>query len=343
MPLNMNTKLNVNDAPSAGEGASAWGGITGTLSAQTDLQSALDAKQPIVSGVSSTEIGYLDGVTGAIQTQLNSKFSTPSGITTNNVPRWNGSALANSGLLDDGSSVALGSRFLEFTGSTAVPATSGDFGFGYDATGGVRYQVPSGYLHMIREGANEVLRIGDGSGNPGIFSVPATSKFKFSGTCLLFSGANSFPSTSGEYGIGYDSGAGLRYQVANGYLHLFYTGTQECVRVGDGGNNPFVGFGGGVIPTAPVHARRSTGAQIVGDHSSGNNFALQADASGIMTITPSGARVVLPSGKTLTLTSPPVPATATSTGVVGTIAWDSGFFYVCTDTNTWRRTALSSW
>jgi hypothetical protein len=38
-----------------------------------------------------------------------------------------------------------------------------------------------------------------------------------------------------------------------------------------------------------------------------------------------------------------VPATATSTGIVGQVAYDSTWFYVCTATNTWRRAALSSW
>lgn len=38
-----------------------------------------------------------------------------------------------------------------------------------------------------------------------------------------------------------------------------------------------------------------------------------------------------------------VPATATSTGVAGQVAYASGFLYVCVATNTWKRTALSSW
>ncbi len=38
-----------------------------------------------------------------------------------------------------------------------------------------------------------------------------------------------------------------------------------------------------------------------------------------------------------------VPATATSPGTVGQIAEDNNFFYVCVATNTWRRTALSTW
>ena len=37
------------------------------------------------------------------------------------------------------------------------------------------------------------------------------------------------------------------------------------------------------------------------------------------------------------------PATATSTGAAGDIAYDSGFIYVCVATNTWVRAALSTW
>lgn len=37
------------------------------------------------------------------------------------------------------------------------------------------------------------------------------------------------------------------------------------------------------------------------------------------------------------------PSTASSTGRAGDIAWDSGYIYVCTGTNTWKRAALSTW
>lgn len=40
---------------------------------------------------------------------------------------------------------------------------------------------------------------------------------------------------------------------------------------------------------------------------------------------------------------PSVPANASSAGVKGEIAWDSGFIYVCVDTNTWKRTAIATW
>lgn len=37
------------------------------------------------------------------------------------------------------------------------------------------------------------------------------------------------------------------------------------------------------------------------------------------------------------------PATATSTGTKGQIAYDSGYVYVCVATNSWKRSALAAW
>ena len=37
------------------------------------------------------------------------------------------------------------------------------------------------------------------------------------------------------------------------------------------------------------------------------------------------------------------PTTATSSGITGQIAYDSNYVYICTATNTWKRSALSSW
>jgi hypothetical protein len=89
--------------------STAWGGITGTLADQTDLQQALDGKQPTITGAATTitdndltsgralvsdnsgkvaissittaKLGYLSDVTSNIQVQLNGKYdaSNPSG------------------------------------------------------------------------------------------------------------------------------------------------------------------------------------------------------------------------------------------------------------------------
>ncbi len=38
-----------------------------------------------------------------------------------------------------------------------------------------------------------------------------------------------------------------------------------------------------------------------------------------------------------------VPVTASSTGVAGTLAYDSNYLYVCVATNTWKRVAIATW
>jgi hypothetical protein len=59
--------------------ATELGYLDGTTSA---IQTQIDAKQPTVANVSDTEIGYLDGVTSAIQTQLDSKATTANIVST---------------------------------------------------------------------------------------------------------------------------------------------------------------------------------------------------------------------------------------------------------------------
>jgi hypothetical protein len=55
----------------------------------------LSTKQDVVANVSSTEIGYLDGVTGSIQTQINSKQSTL--VSGTNIKTVNGVNIVGSG------------------------------------------------------------------------------------------------------------------------------------------------------------------------------------------------------------------------------------------------------
>jgi hypothetical protein len=50
---------------------------------------------------------------------------------------------------------------------------------------------------------------------------------------------------------------------------------------------------------------------------------------------------ILASGRLLLVSAP--PANASDAGVAGSISWDSGFIYVCTATNTWKRVAIATW
>jgi len=37
------------------------------------------------------------------------------------------------------------------------------------------------------------------------------------------------------------------------------------------------------------------------------------------------------------------PASAAATGIAGQLVYDTGFIYVCTATNTWKRVAIATW
>lgn len=71
--INVGTDIVVADITDLTATASEINYTDGVTSA---IQTQLNGKQAIVSGVSDTEIGYLDGVTSAIQTQLNGKAAT---------------------------------------------------------------------------------------------------------------------------------------------------------------------------------------------------------------------------------------------------------------------------
>lgn len=77
-------------------------------------------------------------------------------------------------------------------------------------------------------------------------------------------------------------------------------------------------------------AKKLIDAQVAGT----SKFAV--DNTGVVTATASAA-----AGTAVVRAA--VPATASSTGVAGQIAWDTGFLYTCTATNTWVRSAHATW
>lgn len=73
--------------------------------------------------------------------------------------------------------------------------------------------------------------------------------------------------------------------------------------------------------------------------------------NGVSTITGSGITITFNtdlavpdisiSGALIKASSP--PSTATDTGVIGQIEWDSSYIYVCVSANTWKRVAIATW
>jgi hypothetical protein len=54
-------------------------------------------------------------------------------------------------------------------------------------------------------------------------------------------------------------------------------------------------------------------------------------------------RIIDPTLASGSTASSSAPASASSSGVAGTLAYDSSYLYVCTATDTWKRAALSTW
>lgn len=55
--------------------------------------------------------------------------------------------------------------------------------------------------------------------------------------------------------------------------------------------------------------------------------------------------IVGPTGPTgpRSITGPTAPASSTGPGTTGDVVWDEDYIYVCVDTDTWKRTAISTW
>ena len=125
--LEIQAVLNAGDG-----GGGTWGSITGTLSDQTDLTSALAAKQATITGgastitttdltasralvstaggkvgtstVTTTELAYLSGVTSAVQTQISARATSENASLTGTATVVN---LTSSGIIDTGTTGSL--------------------------------------------------------------------------------------------------------------------------------------------------------------------------------------------------------------------------------------------
>jgi hypothetical protein len=57
----------------------------------------------------------------------------------------------------------------------------------------------------------------------------------------------------------------------------------------------------------------------------------------------SGGALLQVNGDRVRIATAKTPASASGTGTTGEICWDANYIYVCTATNTWKRTAISTW
>jgi hypothetical protein len=70
------------------------------------------------------------------------------------------------------------------------------------------------------------------------------------------------------------------------------------------------------------------------------------DSSGrllVGTASDSGGALLQVNGNRIRIATAKTPSSASDTGTTGEICWDANYIYVCTATNTWKRTAISTW
>jgi hypothetical protein len=71
---------------------------------------------------------------------------------------------------------------------------------------------------------------------------------------------------------------------------------------------------------------------------------LRIDSAGNVGIGTSSPTTLLDvNADTIRVRTARTPASASATGATGEICWDANYIYVCTATNTWKRTAISTW
>ena len=73
---------------------------------------------------------------------------------------------------------------------------------------------------------------------------------------------------------------------------------------------------------------------------------VRIDSSGrllVGTTTDTGGELLQVNDNRIRIATAKTPASSTDTGSTGEICWDASYIYVCTATNTWKRTAIATW
>ena len=154
------TVVTTGNLSATGATSAELGYLAGVTSA---IQTQLNNKQAVVADVSDTEISYLNGVTSAIQTQLNNKQAVVSGVDDTEIGYLNGVTSAIQTQLNAKSP----SADPTFTGTVVLPTTtsigdvsSTEIGYVNGVTSGIQTQLDAksgtGHNHLLAAGATDV-------------------------------------------------------------------------------------------------------------------------------------------------------------------------------------------
>jgi hypothetical protein len=183
----------------------------------------------------------------------------------------------------------------------------------------------------------------EGDEDTGVFSPGANQlAVATNGTGRLFVDA------SGNVGIGASPGYSLDVRPTG--LGLARVGSQDNqagLYISSGnGSSPFINF---LTSTSTLRAAIYAGASsddlIFANGASATERA-RVDSSGRLLVgasADSGGALLQVNGDRIRVATAKTPASAADTGTAGEICWDADYIYVCTATNTWKRSAIATW
>jgi hypothetical protein len=107
------------------------------------------------------------------------------------------------------------------------------------------------------------------------------------------------------------------------------------VAAGGSTSNAYLAFSTTTLPTDATESSTVTLSEKMRIDSSGRLLVGTSSDSGGALLQVNDNRIRIATANT--------PASAGATGTTGEIAWDANYIYVCTATNTWKRTAIATW
>jgi len=168
----------------------------------------------------------------------------------------------------------------------------------------------------------------EGDSDTGIYSPGANQvAISTNGTARLFVDA------SGNFGLGV---------TPSGKVHIGGVASAIVFNKNGSGTDNALLYDNSVATNDLFLARDSSNVII----RTGGSERLRVDSSGRLLVggsPDSGGALLQVFGDRIRIGTAKTPASATATGTTGEIAWDANYIYVCTATNTWKRTAISTW
>lgn len=299
------------------------------------------------AGVDMTEVGYLNGVTSAIQTQMDGKLALTGGTLTGALLLSPASGAYAVDITKSGSSGTFRCwDQLATTGSTncAFRAGEGQSGPVVDVINFSGTRVAGMYADGTMNASLVNVWETSGYANRIVLGNPAgymadIQKSGSSGTLRVYDQT----AVTGDTSVGIRAGAGQSVALTswsdnsnNALTNINADGT--FWRLSSGAVKIQLGTNVDVASTGLF--RFYDGANIFG---ASVDTALSRNAAGVVEVnngTPGTFRDLRARNVILTTST---PASAAATGVEGTIAWDSSYIYIATGTNTWKRVAIATW